>query len=83
MTNERIWLVSKRDSYQDCKYENGKIVRKNFPEVTINEVVYESPLDLALKLNDINDLKNRLNKDYIYTDYDLAVQEANILKTGE
>ena len=80
MINERIWLVNKRDNYQDCKDENSCLTRRNFPEATIDEVIYSSPLDLALQLNEINDLKNRLNKDYIYTDYDLAVEEANRLK---
>ena len=82
MTNERIWLVHKIDSYQNCKDKNGCSIRKNFPEVTIEEVVYSSPLDLALQLNEIDDLKNRLNKNYVYTDYDLAVKEANILKVS-
>ena len=80
MIHERIWLVHKRDSYQNCKDENGRPTRRNFPEATIDEVVYSSPLDLALQLNEINDLKNRLNKDYVYTDYDLALEEVNRLK---
>ena len=80
MTNERIWLVHKRNNYQNCKDEFGRPTRRNFPEVTIEEVIYGSPLDLALQLNEINDLKNRLNKDYVYTDYDLAVKEVNALK---
>ena len=80
MTNERIWLVHKKNNYQNCKDENNCLTRKNFPEVTIDGVVYNSPLDLALQLNEIDDLKNRLNKDYVYTDYNLALKEANRLK---
>lgn len=80
MVNERVWLVRKKDNYQNCKDDNGYPIRRNFPEVTIDEVVYSSPLDLALQLNEINNLKNRLNKDYVYTNYDLAVKEANRLK---
>lgn len=80
MTNERIWLVNKVNNYQNCKDENSCPTRRNFPEVTIEEIIYSSPLDLALKLNEINDLKNRLNKDYVYTDYNLALEEANRLK---
>lgn len=78
--NERIWTVNKINHYKDCKSENGLSTRRNFPKVTIKEITYSSPLDLALKLNDINNLKNRLNKDYVYTDYDLALEEANRLK---
>lgn len=80
MTNERLWIVHKRDNFQNCRDDIGRPTRRNFPEVTIEEVIYDSPLDLALQLNEINDLKNRLNKDYVYTDYDLAVKEANKLK---
>lgn len=80
MENEKIWLVHRRDHCRDCRDEIGRPIRRNFPEVTIEEVVYSSPLDLALKLNNINDLKNRLNKDYVYIDYDLAVKEADKLK---
>ena len=80
MIHERIWLVHKRDNYQDYRDAIGRPTRRNFPAATIDEVIYSSPLDLALQLNEINDLKNRLNKDYIYTDYDLAVEEANRLK---
>lgn len=80
MINERIWIVNKRNNYQDCRDEFGRPIRRNFPEVIISEVYYASPLDLALKLNSIKDLEDRLNKDYIYTDYDLALEEAKRLK---
>ena len=40
MTNERVWLVHKRDNYQNCKDENGYPTRRNFPEVTIDEIRY-------------------------------------------
>lgn len=80
MENEKVWLLHIRDHYRDYRDEVGRPIRRNFPEVTIEEVVYSSPLDLALKLNNINDLKNRLNKDYVYTDYDLVVKEADRLK---
>lgn len=80
MINERIWIVNQRNNYQNCKDGNNRLVRKNFPKATIEEVIYSSPLDLAIKLNDVHDLKNRLNKDYIYTNYDLALEEANRLK---
>ena len=80
MINERIWMVNKRNNYQDCRDEVGRPIRRNFPEVIISEVYYSSPLDLALKLNGIKDLEDRLNKDYVYTDYDLALEEAKRLK---
>lgn len=80
MTEERVWLVHKRDHYLDCKDANGYPTRRNFPEVTVDEVVYSSSLDLALKLNEISDLERRLNKDYVYTDYDLAVKDADRLR---
>ena len=80
--HDKIWLVRKKDNYQDCRDDAGHLTRRNFPEVIIEEVVYDSPLDLALKLNDITDLAKRLNKDYVYTDYDLAVKEANNLRGG-
>jgi hypothetical protein len=83
MTNERVWLVHKKDSYRDCKDANGYLTRKNFPEVTVDEVIYSSPLDLALKLNEISDLERRLNKDYVYTNYDLAVKEAEKLRSDK
>ena len=83
MTDERVWLVNKKDHYRDCKNANGYPTRRNFPEVTVDEVVYSSPLDLALKLNEISDLERRLNKDYVYTNYDLAVKEADRLRAKQ
>jgi hypothetical protein len=83
MTEERVWLVHKRDYYRDCKDANGYFTRRNFPEVTVDEVIYSSPLDLAFKLNEISDLERRLNKDYVYTDYDLAVKEADRLRSDK
>lgn len=80
MINERVWLVHKRDNYQNCKDENGYPIRRNFPEIVISEISYDSPVDLALKLNDIRNLKDRLNKDYVYTDYNLALEEVRQLK---
>ena len=74
----------KKNNYKDCKDVNGCTIRRNFPKATINEIKYNSPLDLAIKLNGINNLESRLNKDYVYTDYNLAMEEANKLKkTGE
>ena len=83
MTSERVWLVHKKDHYRDCKNASGYPTRRNFPEVTVDEVVYSSPLDLALKLNEISDLERRLNKDYVYTNYDLAVKEADRLRSDK
>lgn len=80
MKNERVWLVYQKANYKDCKDDNGYPIRRNFPEIVISEVSYDSPMDLALKLNDIRNLKDRLNKDYIYTDYNLALEEAKQLK---
>ena len=56
MTNERVWLVHKRDNYQNCKDENGYPTRRNFPEVTIDEIPSEvlskTTIDIVAKIKD-------------------------------
>lgn len=66
--------------YKETNFQNVGNKRINFGAIKIEPQYYETDIDMIFDLNDINNLKNRLNVEYIFTDFDKACDYAKTLK---